>query len=494
MKKYIQYLKDSLLGKITLGILMVFMLIGIYCMMNIAQYIPSKYMTIGIISFVVIVLLLWLCHYKLPKVSLVLEVILCACLIFGAINIKKINHATKQMTTTQETLSVKIVVKKNSKITDKDDFSKLILAYVINDDEAYVKSTEILKENNKKVKKEKSYENTEKMYNALLNDKVDMMVMTTSTEADLDAIDENYVNTIKVIYEKEYPLEQAQSKPVDISKEPFTIYLQGTDISSGNSLQNKTGGNINSTGRGDVNILITINPNTNKVNLQVVPRDLYVYIPCRGGSSKLSYSGLWGGVQSSIYSIENKLGVKINYYAKINFTGLAELVDQLGGISFYSHYTYSINMDDIRKSSGSSRILHVKKGMNTVNGEEALCVARARKMLPLNERSRGFQQMEIIKGIFVKFAENPTYDRALKLLYSLGKNFTTNLPEEDFKKAFELVVELLPQLQTMENHSIEGEYKWHTDEVNGNYLYYFYPTEKELKNVKQRIDNILNDK
>ena len=116
-------------------------------------------------------------------------------------------------------------------------------------------------------------------------------------------------------------------------------------------------------------------------------------------------------------------------------------------------------------------------------------------MLPLNERSRGYQQMELIKAIFTKFAQEPTYNHAMSIIDSLESNFTTNLPKEDFFKAFQLVVDLLPELQTMENHSIEGEYQWHYDEVRTNYYqYYFYPADGELQAVKERIDYVINGK
>ena len=102
--------------------------------------------------------------------------------------------------------------------------------------------------------------------------------------------------------------------------------------------------------------------------------------------------------------------------------------------------------------------------------------------------------MELIKAIFTKFAQEPSFDHAMSVIDSLENNFTTNLPKEDFKKAYQLVVELLPQLQTMEDHSIEGEYEWHYDEVRPTYYqYYFYPAEGELEAVKERIDAILAD-
>ena len=182
----------------------------------------------------------------------------------------------------------------------------------------------------------------------------------------------------------------------------------------------------------------------------------------------------------SIDSIEDKFDVEINYYAKINFNGLVKLVDALGGVTVNSHYTYTAGQ------------YNFVKGENFVSGEKALMFARARKMLPENELSRGQHQMELIKGIFRKFAENPTYDNSMAVLDALSENFVTNLPEEDFYEAFELVVKLLPALQNMENHTISGTYKWHYDEVrDGYYQYYFYPNDGEIEKVRNRINAVL---
>lgn len=100
--------------------------------------------------------------------------------------------------------------------------------------------------------------------------------------------------------------------------------------------------------------------------------------------------------------------------------------------------------------------------------------------------------MELIKAIFTKFCEEPSYDHAMKVIDSISNNFTTNLPKSDFYDACMLVIDLLPQLQTMEVHSMEGEYKWHMDEVRTmDYLYYFYPNEGEIQQAKQRIEAVL---
>jgi len=469
---YKQFLTSSKLALVTLIILVIDILAAIYIVTQVARYMGTLAAVIGFAAVAIIGGLIWFCHYKKPKVAVVVEILLTIALVIGIIGVGKINSVTGKISRTTEYEVVQIVTLKDNDIEADDDFETFTLGYTNSDDGAYEKSSEILVENDKKVKESKPYEDTESLYNDLLSSTTELMVLTSNTRSDLSVTDEEYEDKIKVLFEKKYEIGQAELKAVDITKEPFTIYLCGADLSSGED--------INSTGRGDVNILLTVNPNTEKVNMQVIPRDTFVYIPCRGGSSKLSYSGWWGGVQSSIESIEDKFGIDINYYAKINFNGLIDLVDALGGVTVYSHYTYSYQ--------GYS----FTEGYNEVDGKKALRFARARKMLPQNELSRGQHQMELIKGIFKKFSENPTYENSMAVLDSLSNNFVTNLPEEDYYDAFKLVVNLLPQLETTENHSMEGTYQWHYDEIrDGYYQYYYYPTESEVDRVRNTINDIL---
>lgn len=467
-----EHLQKSNLAKVTLALLTLEIILALYVTIQVYKYIGMIVLLCAIPVILLVGALLILCNIKKTKVALVLEVILMLILIVVMVIVGKVNSVAGAIGQTKQYEVVQIVTLKDSTIEAGEDFSSYVLGYTNSDDGAYEKSSEILVENDKKVKESKPYSDTEKLYNDLLSSRTQFMVLTSNTRSDLSVIDEEYEDKIKVIFEKKYELEDVKAKAVDISKEPFTVYLCGADLSSGQD--------ITSTGRGDVNILLTVNPNTKEVNMQVIPRDTFVYIPCRGGSSKLSYSGWWGGVQSSIDSIEDKFDVEINYYAKINFNGLVKLVDALGGVTVNSHYTYTAGQ------------YNFVKGENFVSGEKALMFARARKMLPENELSRGQHQMELIKGIFRKFAENPTYDNSMAVLDALSENFVTNLPEEDFYEAFELVVKLLPALQNMENHTISGTYKWHYDEVrDGYYQYYFYPNDGEIEKVRNRINAVL---
>lgn len=470
-KSYISYLKSSKAAVISLVILLATLAVAGVFAVRLAAFTNTKMTALICIALLLVLDLLFLLHLKFPKISAVVATLLLVAMSVSLVPLQKVTKVSNNITEKKEYQIVQIVALKDSELTPESDLSTSTLGYVNGDDGAYKKSTEILAENGKSVKKSRPFESTEKMYGKLLNEYTPLIVVTPDVRSDLMEIDENYESKVKVLFEKKYEVESAQAKDVDITKEPFVIYLCGTDLSSG--------GNVNSTGRGDVNILLTVNPKTKQVYMQTIPRDTFVYVACRNGSSKLSYSGWWGGVQSSIDSIERKFGIEINYYAKIDFQGVIDLVDALGGVDVYSHYTYS--------GEGVS----FTEGINHVDGFKALQFARLRKMLPKNELSRGQHQMELIKAIFKKFSENPTYDNAMSLLDAIDDNFVTNIPQNKYYDGVMLVKDLLPQLTTMENHSLDGEFKWHTDEVRTDlYLYYYYPPASEIKKVRDNIQTI----
>lgn len=70
-----------------------------------------------------------------------------------------------------------------------------------------------------------------------------------------------------------------------------------------------------------------------------IPRDYYVPMANSGIGDKLTHAGL-GGVENSVKTIENFMGIDINYYARVNFTSLINIVDALGGITVESPYSF----------------------------------------------------------------------------------------------------------------------------------------------------------
>ena len=460
-------------GKISCLLLLVNIILGIYDIISIQSYFKiSIILLIAFILFVIICLIL-LTIYKLPKLSILFNILLTIVLIIGSVVGSRASSFSEAITNTKEVESVEIVVPIRSLLTSKSNLNGYVLGSYMEDDLGLERALEILKDNGNDDVKIFLFDNMMDAYNALLNGDIDMLVFSSISTSLLEEEVVDYYDHLRVLLSREYEIESiVETKDVDITKDPFVVYLGGVDLSSN--------GKINGAARGDVNILLVVNPNTKKVILQVVPRDLYAYNPIKKASTKLSWSGKWGGVQSSVYSIQHELGIKIDYYAKINFDGFIDMVDALGGIDVYSHYSYT--------TKGYTFV----KGMNyNITGDQALAMARERKSLPLNERSRGLQQMEIIKGIMRKILENPSFENLMSTLDVFQESFMTSLPEDKFLDAFNVFLSMKEAFLNLETYSMSGEYEWHEDEIIKGTYYYFYPSEEEKETVRNRINSIL---
>ena len=96
---------------------------------------------------------------------------------------------------------------------------------------------------------------------------------------------EGYSDKVKTIYQYGIETEIAQEEEKDVDQ-PFNIYISGIDVA----------GDISTTSRSDVNIIMTVNPNTHKILLTTTPRDYYVTIPGVSGEQrdKLTHAGIYG--------------------------------------------------------------------------------------------------------------------------------------------------------------------------------------------------------
>ena len=472
MKNLINKVIDSTPGKVTLGLIGINLLLGIYDIVKISIYLSTPITILITIVLLAILMLLILCASKYKKISIALNVLLTIILIIGCIALNKTSEFTSTITDTKEYETVEIMVLKESELYEDSDLNGLVMGASLDDSLGLERAREILEEHNKDGVRERLYDDMMEAYNDLVDGKIDMIVITTQTISFLEDDLGDVYEYLRSIFTKSYEITtDVVTEDIDILTEPFTVYLCGTDIS---------GKTIGTASRSDANMLLTVNPNTKQVSLQIIPRDLYAYVESKDASTKLSWSGRYGGVTSSMKAIEHELGIDINYYAKINWYGLSDLVDALGGIDVYSHYDYSL------------RNFHYVKGMNHLNGNQALLMCTERKSLPNNELSRGLQQMEVLKGIINKVIQEPSFDNLMAVLNTIENNFMTNYPEEKFIDAFNLMVSMRAQLGDIDSYTMQGEYKWHYDEIKkGYYAYYYYPTEAEKEKVRDRINDVL---
>ncbi len=115
-------------------------------------------------------------------------------------------------------------------------------------------------------------------------------------------------------------------KVASITKEPFNITMTGID----------TKGKIDTMGRSDVNMVVTVNPKTHQILMTSIPRDYQIYMPDKGYAlDKITHTGLYG-VETTIQSEEDLLATDINYYVKVNFATVQKFIDAIGGIDLNS--------------------------------------------------------------------------------------------------------------------------------------------------------------
>jgi polyisoprenyl-teichoic acid--peptidoglycan teichoic acid transferase len=145
---------------------------------------------------------------------------------------------------------------------------------------------------------------------SLTNNEISSIFIEKSFIEFLKEEDEEFSSLIRIIYEVTVDSNtQITSTKVYPTKESFNVYITGID----------TYGDLSNVSRSDVNIIMTVNPNTQEILLTTIPRDYYVQLSGTTGiRDKLTHAGVYG-VGTSIGTIEDLLDIDIHYYIRVNF-------------------------------------------------------------------------------------------------------------------------------------------------------------------------------
>lgn len=255
----------------------------------------------------------------------------------------------------------------------------------------------------------------------------------------------------------------------DVSKgQPFNVYISGID----------TYGNISTVSRSDVNIILSVNPNKNKIVMTSIPRDSYVKIAGGGGNQydKLTHAGIYG-VSSSVKTLENLFGTTLNYYGRVNFSSLIKMVDILGGIEV---------QNDQEFTAGN---YHFPKGTISLDGQKALVFARERYNLADGDLDRGRNHEKIITGIIQKGTSPSVITNYSSILDNISSSVETNMPKD---KMIELINNQISSNSGWDIQTIEiqgsGQEGLPSYAMPDHQLYMYVP---EASSVKA-VGNLLN--
>ena len=367
-----------------------------------------------------------------------------------------INYIYNSLDMTKE----KIIYKSNLialKETNFNDQSVLGIVDSEDDIEGVTLANKLIKEKKLENHKLIKFEDYQSMIIALYNKEIDACFVSGNYSViNVDSTNEeetheNIEYKTKVIYSIEEEMINQDAEILKASKtkeltEPFTVLVMGVDSAS-NGLK------ANQAFNGDTLILITFNPNTLTATMFSIPRDLYVPIACNHDRyAKINSSAAYGS-SCVISTIQKLTTIDIDYYVKMNFVGVMDLIDALGGVEVdvaTPDFTYNYGVDchgDVCESNShretGSNLVHIKPGLQTLNGEQALAYARDRHQFALSDIARNQHQQQIIEAAAQKLKQINSISEFQKILDAVTNNTETNMTPDQILSFYSVGKDML---------------------------------------------------
>lgn len=285
----------------------------------------------------------------------------------------------------------------------------------------------------------KKYDNYSSMIADLYSGNLDAIFISTDYTSMFTSIEDyaNIATDTKIIGTMEKKLQKKSTSKIETQsvgkniKEPFTILLMGID-------SEREGLTKNTVANGDSLILITFNPKTLNATMISIPRDSYVPIACwsNKAENKITHAAAYG-TDCMMQTIENYFDVTIDYYAKINFKGLVKLVNALGGIDV------EVPKRLCTDNSNREEEVCINEGLQHLNGEEALVLARNRKQLSNGDLGRGQNQQLVISAMVNKIKTIRSAKAFLNILNTISNNFDTNFTQDQILSFYNIAEDLM---------------------------------------------------
>lgn len=331
----------------------------------------------------------------------------------------------------------------------------------------------------------REYETPADMADALYDDEIQAMILNEGYISLLTEQEDysDFSSHTKIIYEYVTEHEITSIKPSgSITKQPFVIYCSGSD---------ERDSDINAKSRSDVNILAVVNPKTRQILLINTPRDYYLPLAFNGELDKLTHAGMYG-VQESMAVLDNLYGTKTSYYGRINFWGLIDIVDALGGIDVYSDYAFDAAAGDVE--GYGYRSFSFSEGWNHLEGQEALAFSRERYSFSDGDNQRGKNQMKVIQAIIEKATSPSVLAKYQDLLKAVSDNFITNISYDQISSLVQMMQKdgASWNIQTMSATQGSGDTMQPCYSSYGELLYVMPPDYDSVNRIREVIDQVMN--
>lgn len=454
-----------------------------------SHMVPTKYMTLIIAVLLIPLIFYVICCFVLrpKKVILIALNIITIPVLFGEVfGMTKINELVNFLDrnfnkTIYNVDAYYVVVNKDSNYKKLEDIKGKIVYYF----DMETKENLLTAVNDKvKIKDLKKAESNDSL---ITNVKVknDYIIIIHSSYYDTYVENDPELEKDVRIIAKDIEVKKKVEKKKDedlpnVLKESTIVYLSGIDT---------RGGDMPERGLSDVNMIMVINPKTHKVLMVNIPRDYYVQLHGTTGlNDKLTHAGINGGVPLSIATIEDILDIKVDYYLRVNFNAVINLVDAIGGLTINSDVNYAF-------TCWTDYGCTIYPGDNQVGGRCALAFARERHAYSTGDRHRGENQQQVIRLIMDKVGSSKELlNNYSNILNALDGTFETNFSSDNIKDLVRHQLDKMPHWETITSNldgsgAMKPTYSYPNQDLS-----VMIPDQTTIDAAKAKIKEIYNEK
>lgn len=451
---------------------------------------PSKFLfplTIGVVVLdaIFILLLVYFSKNVVSKIiCIVLTLFICVASCMGGYYISKTQGALSSITNVAKHAknTVSVVVKESSSIKNKSQLNGVSVGSLRLNEQG---SKKTLKELSSEgiVLNQTEYDSMTTLLEAFYNGEVDSIIINESSRSqilDMEAYS-NFDSNTRVVYQTSYKVKNNDSATSvsDITSKPFNVLISGSD----------TRGGFDENGRSDVIMVATVNPKTHTILLTSVPRDFYVTTACdagdgcmQGALDKITHTGIHG-TNTTKRTVEQLLGIEINYTFKVGFDTVTELVDVLGGVDVYVEPGYAT----------TNSLYSVHEGINHLNAEQALAFARDRYSYTEGDRQRTKNQQQVLMGIVKEATKPSVITNYAAIMDTMANTFSTTMSNEEITDLIKYQLNNNPTWK-MEQYMVDGTGDTLMCAELGDAASVMVPDQSTVKMAKDKINAVLAGK
>lgn len=451
-------------------------------------YLIILMMVLIVLNAVSVIVQLPLRRNKAGKLIMgIVSLLLSGAMLYGVVAVNSVQSAlSKIVGKMTETEITEVRVMNDNPATSMGDTKGYTFGYIADADTKNTQS--ILDEISKSFGtiKSKGYDSMTALADALYDDEVDAILINQGY-VDLLTEKDGYTDfrdQTRVLYTYTTTHEVDPIVPnTSITKEPFVVYCSGIDARVDD---------ISAKSRSDVNILAVVNPTTKQILLVNTPRDYYLPLARNGELDKLTHAGLYG-IDESMKVLGNLYGVQADYYVRVNFAGLVKIVDALGGVDIESDANFSCVPMETPDGNGdyTYQKYSFTKGINHVNGSQALAFARERKAFADGDNRRGQHQMTVIKAIVNKACSSAVLTKYQELLKAASDAFITNMPYADISSLVQMQLGDMADWN-ITTYAVSGESSTEYCYALGDKAWVMIKDSSKVNTAKNMIQQVIN--